>query len=314
MHAGDLFYFGVGLAVWLWAWPAADEARALPPASEVLSSWVGRLVLRNLLLNIAIYEFWHQLLYGTFATESTKRCKYSAVDPYEDWTVLLRERLLTTCGFIWSSAYEVVIIHWWAARKVRSCGDDDLLLAQLVSGGCLMEDPASLLAVFNRPLWVAWFLFAIPLSIQFRGIHFFFVHRGIHPWRNRAHGLAQGDIGAFLYRHVHSWHHKSHNPGPWSSLSMHPVEHLLYFSCFLLALLIPFHPLHLLLTKYHTDISALAGHDGYGAPGGNDVGHYLHHAHFECNYGFSFPNYLDRLFGYYEDGTKYKASEQSRSR
>jgi len=57
--------------------------------------------------------------------------------------------------------------------------------------------------------------------------------------------------------------------------------------------------------RYHTDISALAGHDGYGPPGADDVGHYLHHAHFECNYGFSFPNYLDRLAGTYEDGARF---------
>jgi sterol desaturase/sphingolipid hydroxylase (fatty acid hydroxylase superfamily) len=85
---------------------------------------------------------------------------------------------------------------------------------------------------------------------------------------------------------------------------MHPVEHFFYFSCFLLAYLVPYHPLHLLLNKYHTDISALGGHDGYGPPGADDVGHYLHHSKFECNYGFSFPNYLDRAFGTYEDGSK----------
>jgi hypothetical protein len=27
----------------------------------------------------------------------------------------------------------------------------------------------------------------------------------IHPWWDRAGGLANGDIGAFLYRHCHSW-------------------------------------------------------------------------------------------------------------
>lgn len=86
---------------------------------------------------------------------------------------------------------------------------------------------------------------------------------------------------------------------------MHPVEHLLYFSCFALAFVIPYHPLHLLCNKFHTDISALGGHDGYGAPGADDVGHYLHHSKFECNYGFSFPNYLDKLCGTYEDGKKY---------
>ena len=41
---------------------------------------------------------------------------------------------------------------------------------------------------------------------------------------------------------------------------MHPVEHLFYFSCFALAFVVPYHPCHLLLNKYHTDLSALGGH------------------------------------------------------
>ena len=60
-------------------------------------------------------------------------------------------------------------------------------------------------------------------------------------------------------------------------------EQLFYFSCFALAFALPYHPLHLLLNKYHTDLSALGGHDGYGSPAADDVGHYLHHKHFECN-------------------------------
>ena len=58
------------------------------------------------------------------------------------------------------------------------------------------------------------------------------------------YGLLNGDIGAFLYRHVHSFHHKSYNPGPWSSLSMHPVEHCFYFSLTFIILAMPVHPLH----------------------------------------------------------------------
>jgi len=165
--------------------------------------------------------------------------------------------------------------------------------------------------IMERPLFVTWFLLAFAVTTQFRGIHFFFCHRMMHPWWDQNNGLKQGDVGAFLYRHVHSLHHKSYNPGPWSSLSMHPVEHMLYFSCFFLAFFVPYHPLHLLLNKYHTDISALAGHDGHASPGAADVGHYLHHAHFECNYGFSFPNYLDKFFGTFDDGTKYRVSNCS---
>jgi len=173
--------------------------------------------------------------------------------------------------------------------------------------GCRLATPT----LASPLLTLAYFVLAFPAAAQLRGIHFFFVHRGMHPWFDRKGGLLQGDVGAFLYRWVHSLHHKSHNPGPWSSLSMHPVEHFFYFSGLaIMAVAVPCHPLHLLFVKYHTDISALAGHDGHAHPGAGDVGHYLHHAKFECNYGFSFPNYLDKLFGTYEDGTRWTKAGQ----
>jgi len=313
MHWGDIFYFSIGALVWLFAWPDMTEAATLPTFSTLLTSWVMRVVFRNLLINVFIYEAWHQLLFGALATDSVKIYRYNAKDPYEAGRNLRRERFFSMCGFCWSSAYEIMVIYSWASAAVPSCGQADLAPSQLLQGGCLMEDPNSLAELMERPLWLGWFLLAVPLVTQFRGVHFFFCHRMMHPWWDRRGTLAQGDIGAFLYRHVHSLHHKSHNPGPWSSLSMHPIEHFFYFSCFLLAWVVPFHPLHLLLTKYHTDISALAGHDGYGPPGADDVGHYLHHAHFECNYGFSFPNYLDRLFGTYEDGSRWANPKPSDS-
>ena len=119
----------------------------------------------------------------------------------------------------------------------------------------------------------------------------------MHPWWHIKNGLRHGDIGAFLYRHVHSLHHKSYNPGPWSGLAMHPVEHTFYFSCALLPLVFKLHPVCLLFNLLHAAVSPMAGHDGInGELGGGGFGHYLHHAHYEVNYGtVKVP--LDRLFG-----------------
>ena len=51
---------------------------------------------------------------------------------------------------------------------------------------------------------------------------------------------------------MHSLHHKSYNPGPWSGLSMHPVEHLLYYGCMMVpALWIPQHPFAVLYNRVH---------------------------------------------------------------
>ena len=78
---------------------------------------------------------------------------------------------------------------------------------------------------------------------------------------------------------------------------MHPVEHTLYFSCALLPLFFKMHPSLFLFNLFHAAISPMAGHDGLsGEVGGGGYGHYLHHAHFEVNYGtVKVP--LDRLFG-----------------
>ena len=141
----------------------------------------------------------------------------------------------------------------------------------------------------------------------FRELHFYWCHRGMHPWWNRNNGLAQGDIGAFLYRHVHSLHHKSHNPGPWSGLSMHPVEHLMYYSCTWIPLFfLTAHPMHFLYCKFHADIAPIGGHDGFDEPSANGDFHYLHHAKFECNYGVPFPIDFDRMFGTWEDWKDFK--------
>merc|ERR1712023_81864 len=98
------------------------------------------------------------------------------------------------------------------------------------------------------PFWdtPGWSVFQLALVVYWRDFHFFFVHRLMHPWFHYKLGLKDGDVGAFLYRHVHSLHHKSHNPGPWSGLSMHPVEHALYYTCTLLPLVTTLHPLHFL--------------------------------------------------------------------
>lgn len=74
----------------------------------------------------------------------------------------------------------------------------------------IATDVLSPLYVLSRSLWLTLrptrharnrFVLAFAVTTQFRGIHFFFVHRTMHPWRqpySPRNGLANGDIGAFL--------------------------------------------------------------------------------------------------------------------
>ena len=77
----------------------------------------------------------------------------------------------------------------------------------------------------KNPYYLAALALVVPIIHEF---HFFCIHRLIHT--------------PFLYKWVHSVHHNSVNPSPWSSLSMHPVEHLLYFSTAFYHLIIPSNP------------------------------------------------------------------------
>ena len=145
----------------------------------------------------------------------------------------------------------------------------------------------------ENPIWLFAFLLVIPL---FHELHFFCIHRLIHI--------------PVLYKHVHSVHHNSINPSPWSSLSMHPVEHLLYWSDILIHLILPSHPL---LVLYHLNVTgtgAVIGHVGFdkvetGEEKGVDThafAHYLHHKYFEVNYADGMLP-LDKWFGTWHDGT-----------
>jgi sterol desaturase/sphingolipid hydroxylase (fatty acid hydroxylase superfamily) len=145
-----------------------------------------------------------------------------------------------------------------------------------------------------HPIYCVLLMCFIPL---FREVHFYLVHRLIH-WPP-------------LYRTVHKLHHANVNPGPWSGLAMHPVEHLLYFSGVLLHWILPSNPLHVIFHLQHLAFAPSAGHSGFHkvvltdsmAIPNNHLMHYLHHRYFEVNYGGDGLVPLDKWFGTFHDGS-----------
>ena len=143
-----------------------------------------------------------------------------------------------------------------------------------------------------------WFVVLLLLLPAIRETYFYLTHRLLH-WRP-------------LYRLAHHVHHRNTNIGPWSGLSMHPVEHVLYFGGVLIHLVIPSHPIHVMFNLVLNGIAPAAGHSGYDRIGaenskGVTIGcymHYLHHKHFECNYGGDGLPVLDKLMGTYHDGSE----------
>jgi len=159
---------------------------------------------------------------------------------------------------------------------------------------CWAHDIGLWSAFSDHPVWLGVFFLITPLVHE---LHFYLVHRLLHipP----------------LYKYIHSVHHRAVNPTPLSSLSMHPLEHLLYWSDSLVHLVLPSHPF---LALYHlqlTGTGAVVGHIGFDRIELNRTAtmpthafaHYLHHKYFDVNFGDgSVP--VDRLFGTWHDGTQ----------
>ena len=98
----------------------------------------------------------------------------------------------------------------------------------------------------SNPYWFVGFFILVPIWSAF---HFYWVHRLLHV--------------PFLYRHFHSLHHRNVNVGPWSGLSMHPVEHLLYFTSVLIHLVAASHPVHVIYNLHYQALGAAMTHAGY---------------------------------------------------
>ena len=141
-----------------------------------------------------------------------------------------------------------------------------------------------------------WFCLAMALVPFWRNFHFYWIHRLIH-WKP-------------LYDRVHYLHHKNVNVGPWSGMAMHPVEHLLYFSCILIHVVIPSHPLHMMFNAFQTGLGPAVSHAGFDeivfgdekAVKNDRYMHYLHHRYHNVNFGESNVP-LDKWFGSLHDGS-----------
>lgn len=151
----------------------------------------------------------------------------------------------------------------------------------------------SIPSIDEYPIYFVFGLFAV---FFWGTIHFYFIHRLSH-WRP-------------LYRISHELHHRNVNTGPWTGISMHPIEHILYFSALTIFWFVPAHPVVIILLSLFMGIGPVPSHSGFNFlnikgkcfPTG-DWYHQLHHQHFDLNYGNT-NSPLDKLFGSWHDGSK----------
>ena len=199
---------------------------------------------------------------------------------------------------LWSFSDQVLDNMFW------TLGPGVLLLTafQVLIMWAMSNGYAPTLTFADSPVW---FVIAIILLPIWSAFHFYWIHRLLHV--------------PFLYKHVHSLHHRNVNIGPWSGMSMHPVELILYHSTLLIHFVAPLHPIHLFYGVIWNGPGAAMTHTGYEDLLIKDkrrlalgtVYHQLHHRYYECNYGNQEMPW-DRWFGTYHDGTA-EATEATRA-
>jgi sterol desaturase/sphingolipid hydroxylase (fatty acid hydroxylase superfamily) len=264
-------YNALYLAVAVVVWFLATPSRRT--MATLSPGWIALVLARNAAILVAWYGLFHLRLYVRRAQDT--RFKYNGRWPATgsdrfSFGSQLRDNVFWTL---------VSGLPIWTAWEV-------VTLWLMASGRIPWIEWR------DHPVWFVVWLAVIPL---YREVHFYAVHRLIH-WPP-------------LYRAVHSLHHRNTNPGPWSGLSMHPVEHLLYFSAMAIHWIVPSHPVHALYTSFHLAMAPVPGHSGFEkvevGSGAIDTGcyaHYLHHKYFEVNYSDgALP--LDKLFGSFHDGS-----------
>ena len=237
-------------------------------------SWAGLILVRNVTLTFSVYGAWHMWLYVW--RKQNNDFKYNKSWPKKRSSIFLFNNQ-TYDNMFWSLVSGVTV---WTIYEV-------LLFWAYANNYVTLINPSEHPVVF-----VALF-FLVPFVHE---VGFYFAHRFLH-WPP-------------LYRVAHKLHHRNVNPGPWSGLSMHPLEHVIYFSTILLFFVIPAHPIHMINLASRLGLAPAQGHTGFDRVVVGDekamdtsyYAHYLHHRYFEVNYSDGMIP-LDKWFGSFHDGS-----------
>ena len=204
LKPGEVFKFFFAWPGYLWPWNAFFFAIPLvswfylTPSLASMQSfelwWVGLILARNLALTVVLCTAWHLWFY-VFKVQGD-HTRYS-LRPFAKKSRVFTFNNQLADNIFWTLASGVPI---WTAYEVVS-------LWLFANGFVPFVD------LRTNPVWFVVFMLLIPLI---RDFHFYAVHRLLH-WRP-------------LYELAHCLHHRNVTVGPWAGMSMHPVEHVLYFS------------------------------------------------------------------------------------
>ncbi|MEE2769074.1 MAG: sterol desaturase family protein [Actinomycetota bacterium] len=243
----------IGLAILVWQFLTPNPESLMTFSPE----WIGLVWFRNAGLMVLVAGGLHWWLY----VRRSQGQEYKYVDRWPAtnsakflWRHQVRDNMF------WSLASGVTI---WSLYEA-------LTLWAWASGR------------IPRVTWGEAPLYLVLMYLGFyfmSSVHFYLIHRLLH-WGP-------------LYHAAHHLHHRNVNTGPWTGISMHPVEHVLYFSIFLLWWVVPVHPTVIILTGLYKGLEPAVSHSGFDRVAltgrtpvsAGDLFHHLHHRHFEVNYG-----------------------------
>jgi lathosterol oxidase len=258
-----------------------------PPLEETQTlalGWIAEMYARNFIMMSAISGGLHLYFY-TF----TKQGNHLKYDPRP---LMKNGRQFSLGGQIRDNMF------WTLASGVTIWTTYEVLMFWALANGY-----APMLTWAAHPFWFVAMFLLIPIWESF---YFYWIHRLLHI--------------PFLYKHVHSLHHRNINVGPWSGLSMHPVEHVIFLGSVLIHWVVAVHPVHILFHLQYYALTAVTTHTGFEGLVIKDENrlklgtfhHQMHHRYFDCNYG-SLEIPWDQLFGSFHDGTN-QANEKIKER
>ena len=269
-------WFGIAENVIVLAIAVACWAWFQPPLAEAKTlapGWIAQIWVRNLVLMVLVAGGLHLWFYRW--RRQGERLKY-------DKRAQMKGRAFTFGNQVWDNVF------WTLASGVTVWTAYEVLMFWGMANGYV-----PVLSFAENPVLCVVLIALTPVWISF---HFYWVHRWLH-WPP-------------LYRIAHALHHRNTNVGPWSGMSMHPVEHLLFLSGILIHWLIGAHVIHILFHMQHQALTAATSHTGFEGLLVKDRNrmalgtfhHQMHHRYFECNYGnLEMP--WDKWFGSFHDGT-----------
>ena len=243
-------------------------------AEDLSLSWVLKLYVRNIVLMCVVAGGLHWYFYIARKQGNVRR--------YDTKAFATSSRIFTfgsqvKDNMFWTLASGVTVWTLYEAFMLWA----------------LANQYAPELTIPQQWFWLALIVFLIPL---WETTHFFLIHRLIHTSK--------------FYQRVHALHHRNTNVGPWSGLSMHPIEHLIYLSTVLIHFIVPSSPFLITFHLMYFTLSAATTHTGYQGIVLNNrlilplgtFHHQLHHRYFTCNYGgLEIP--WDEWTGSFHDGT-----------